>query len=104
MSDAGDDPRKTTVRVLDESFTIRTEADTEYTRRVARHVDGRLRALRDAAPSLEPFPTAVLGAMEITDALFRDQDQAASDRAALVERLEQLAAEVETAVGEVVGD
>ncbi len=59
------------VTVLDEQFRIRSEADEEYTRRVASHVDAALRELRRAVPTLEPFQTAVLGAMEISDELFR---------------------------------
>lgn len=63
--------RTTRVTVLDEPFAIRSEAPPDYTRRVAAHVDTTLRALRQATPTLEPFPMAVLGAMEITNDLFR---------------------------------
>ena len=61
----------TRVTILDEPFAIRSEADPEYTRRVAGHVDRTLRDLRVKVPSMEPFQAAVLGAMEITDELFR---------------------------------
>ena len=69
------------VNILGEPFAIRSEADPEYTHQVAAHVDSTLRALRQQGGSMEPFPTAVLGAMEITDDLFRTR----SDRAALIE-------------------
>lgn len=59
------------VTVLDEPFRLRSAADPDYTRKVAAHVDRTLRGLRASAPTLEPFQTAVLGAMEITDALMQ---------------------------------
>lgn len=65
----------TRVTVLDEAFAIRSTAPPEYTRRVAAHVDATLRSLRKSSPSLEPFTHAVLGAMEITDELFRAREE-----------------------------
>lgn len=85
------------VTVLDEPFRIASEAEPGYTREVAAHVDRTLRALRDAAPTLEPFPTAVLGAMEITDNLFRARAEGAAlvaDVKGQVERIEALIAGV----------
>jgi cell division protein ZapA (FtsZ GTPase activity inhibitor) len=81
------------VTVLDEPFRIASEAEPEYTREVAAHVDRTLRALRDSAPTLEPFPTAVLGAMEITDNLLRARTEGAAlvaDVSGQVERIEAL--------------
>jgi cell division protein ZapA (FtsZ GTPase activity inhibitor) len=84
VTEKGDDIRTmeaVRVTVLGEPFAIHSEAAPEYTRRVAAHVDSTLRALRHGAGAMEPFPTAVLGAMEITNDLF----QTRSDRAALME-------------------
>lgn len=64
-------PRSVRVTVLDEPFAIQSDVGQDYTRQVAAHVDSTLRSLRQASPTLEPFPTAVLGAMEITNDLFR---------------------------------
>jgi cell division protein ZapA len=83
-------PGTTRVTILDEPFAIRSEADAEYTRRVAGHVDGSLRELREKMPGLEPFQAAVLGAMEITDELFRArqrQEQLEGDVAARIAKL-----------------
>lgn len=71
-------PRSIRVTVLDEPFSIASEAAPDYTRQVATHVDSTLRALRQASPTLEPFPTAVLGAMEITNDLFRSRSGVAA--------------------------
>ncbi|MCK5438799.1 MAG: cell division protein ZapA [Gemmatimonadetes bacterium] len=78
------------VTVLDEPFRIRSEADEEYTQRVAAHVDAVLRELRRAAPTLEPFQAAVLGAMEISDELFRARDDLAEIGGDLVERIRRV--------------
>lgn len=86
------------VSVLDESFTIQSEATSEYTERVAAHVDQTLRSLRSAASGLEPFPIAVLGAMEITDSLFRSESAHVEQSQALIDRVESLSAEIEAAL------
>jgi cell division protein ZapA len=88
MSDV---PGTTRVTILDEPFAIRSEADPEYTRRVAGHVDGSLREIRAKAPSMEPFQAAVLGAMEITDELFRARARQAEIEGELAERIAKLA-------------
>ncbi|MBA3585901.1 MAG: cell division protein ZapA [Gemmatimonadetes bacterium] len=92
MTDTAE-PATIKVTVLDEPFRIASEADPEYTREVAAHVDRTLRALRKSVPTLEPFPTAVLGAMEITDHLLRSRaagTELAADLAARVERMTEI--------------
>ena len=86
------------VTVLDEPFRIASEAEPEYTREVAAHVDRTLRALRDSAPTLEPFPTAVLGAMEITDDLLRGRAEREALTADLCSRIERLEALIDGAL------
>lgn len=84
-------PGTTRVTILDEPFAIRSEADEEYTRRVAGHVDRSLRELRSKAPSMEPFQAAVLGAMEITDELFRLRERVAELEGDIAARVAGLA-------------
>ncbi|HUP19508.1 MAG TPA: cell division protein ZapA [Gemmatimonadota bacterium] len=91
----------TRVTVLDEPFGIRSSAPEEYTREVAGHVDRTLRALRSASPALEPFPIAVLGAMEITDELFRAREAAGAEVEEAVGRVERMSARVDRALQEV---
>ena len=86
MSDV---PGTTRVTILDEPFAIRSEADPEYTRQVAGHVDSSLREIREKAPSMEPFQAAVLGAMEITDELFRARARHAELESEMAERIER---------------
>ncbi|HEY7369914.1 MAG TPA: cell division protein ZapA [Thermoanaerobaculia bacterium] len=87
-------PGTTRVTILDEPFAIRSEADAEYTRRVAGHVDRSLREFRDKAPSMEPFQAAVLGAMEITDELFRLRERLATLEGEVAARIAELAAAI----------
>ena len=86
-----DDSGTTRVTILDEPFAIRSEADAEYTRTVAGHVDGSLREIRQKAPSMEPFQAAVLGAMEITDELFRARVRHSELEGEIAERIAKLA-------------
>lgn len=92
-------PSPTRVTVLDEPFGIRSEADPDYTRKVAAHVDERLRRLRRSTPALEPFPVAVLGAMEITDDLFRAREASGTAVRDAVYRIERLIGRVDRTLG-----
>jgi cell division protein ZapA (FtsZ GTPase activity inhibitor) len=84
------EPRSVRVTVLDEPFAIRAEVGADYTRQVAAHVDATLRSLRQASPTLEPFPTAVLGAMEITNDLFRARTNVASLAEEAIARVDRM--------------
>lgn len=88
------------VTVLDEPFRLRSAADPEYTRDVAAHVDRTLRGLRSAAPTLEPFQTAVLGAMEITDALMSARRAGGEALAGALGRVRALEAELDAALAD----
>ena len=98
-----DDKATIKVTVFDEPFRLRSAADSEYTRDVAAHVDRTLRQLRSSAPTLEPFQTAVLGAMEITDALLEARRVGAESLAEAVTRVRGLEADLDVALAETAG-
>lgn len=98
MKDGEPKAGTTRVTVLDEPFGIRSAAPVEYTRAVAGHVDRTLRSMRQATPALEAFPIAVLGAMEITDQLFRARETADLEMAAAAGRIEDLSRRVDRAI------
>jgi cell division protein ZapA (FtsZ GTPase activity inhibitor) len=98
-----DDRATIKVTVLDEPFRLRSAADSQYTRDVAAHVDRTLRQLRSSAPTLEPFQTAVLGAMEITDALLQARRVGAESLAEAVARIRQLEGDLDGALAETAG-
>ena len=93
-----EEPKSIKVTVLDEPFRLRSVADPEYTREVATHVDRTLRGLRASAPTLEPFQTAVLGAMEITDALLRSRRAGAEALDEALDRVRSLEADLDAAL------
>ena len=86
------------VSILDETYSVRSEADSEHTLRVAGHVDSILRSLRRSLPQVDPYRIAILGAMEITDELFRLKNSAEHERADLATRLQRLTASVDQAL------
>lgn len=88
------------VSVLDEPFRLRSTADPDYTREVAAHVDRTLRGLRATAPTLEPFQTAVLGAMEITDALMQARRAGKEALEEALGRVRGLGADLDAALAE----
>jgi cell division protein ZapA (FtsZ GTPase activity inhibitor) len=83
------------VNILDETYSVRSEADPEHTLRVAGHVDSVLRSLRRSLPQLDLYRVAILGSMEITDELFRLRSNAEHERADLAVRLQRLTASVD---------
>lgn len=68
-------PRHTVaVEIAGEKHVLRSDVPPEYTRAVAGHVDGTIRAL-PGFQTLEPFRAATLAALSITDELFRARDE-----------------------------
>ncbi|MFN2431532.1 MAG: cell division protein ZapA [Gemmatimonadota bacterium] len=86
------------VRILDETYSVRSEADAEHTLRVAGHVDDVLRSLRRSMPQMDTARVAILGAMQITDELFRLKSDAEHERDDLTLRVQRLTDTVEQAL------
>ncbi len=59
------------VRIFGEEFPIKSEAEPEYTRKVAEYVDSMMRNVNKGMKSTDTKIVAVLAAMSITDELFR---------------------------------
>ncbi len=95
MSDA---KSRIQVSILEETYSVRSEVDPEHTLRVASHVDSILRSLRRSLPQLDAYRVAILGAMEITDELFRLKSSAEHERADVAMRLQRLTASVDQAL------
>src|SRR5215211_5608708 len=70
MSETDDDAARTgvvEVTIFDQTYKLRSEADAEHLRRVARVVDGRMRAIASQMANHELFKIAVLTALNIAD-------------------------------------
>lgn len=84
--------RKSSVRVsiVGEEYTIRSDSAPEHTRAVADYVDKTIRGIMNAGNVGETRKAAILAALQITDELFKAQQQ--SDE--VTEGLRHLSAEI----------
>ncbi|HEX8242664.1 MAG TPA: cell division protein ZapA [Longimicrobium sp.] len=90
-------PRHTVaVEIAGEKHVLRSDVPPEYTRAVAGHVDGTIRAL-PGFQTLEPFRAATLAALSITDELFRARDEIRRLREEAERRTAELADVLEAA-------
>jgi len=92
----GGSPQSVTVEIAGEKHVLRSDASPEYTREVAAHLDSVIRSLPSYS-TLEPFRSATLAALSITDELFRAQEELEKLRAALEQRTAELAVLLEEA-------
>lgn len=91
-------PRHTVaVEIAGERHVLRSDVSPEYTRSVAEHVDSTIRAL-PSFPTLEPFRSATLAALSITDELFKAREEIARLRAEIERSVEDVASLLEEAV------
>lgn len=95
-----DDAAKRSVRVeiFGEEYTLRSEADEEYTRACARYVDEAIREAHLQSRVSEPHRAAILAALEITDELFRLRYHARRQDERLATRAAELRGRIEEAL------
>mgnify|MGYP001826057525 CR=1 FL=1 len=87
-----------TVRIAGEEHTSRASAEPEYTRKCAKLVDDRIHEIRVAAGLIEGHKAAILAALSIADEFFQAQESLERSRSDLAERVETLAAELESSL------
>ena len=63
----------TRVSIFGETYNIRSQAEPEYTTRVAEHVDQVMHSIKKNVGLKEPHKIAILAAMSITDELFQEK-------------------------------
>ncbi len=86
------------VRILGETYTIRSETGAEYTRRVAEHVDKMAREIRDEGGVVDQQKVAILTALSVTDQLFRMREGVDVVKGLAEKRAERLTKEILTAL------
>ena len=59
------------VRILGQSYSIKTEEDEEYIKSLAGYVDEKLKEIYGVAPNASPAKAAVMVAFGIADELFK---------------------------------
>ncbi|HZF66624.1 MAG TPA: cell division protein ZapA [Gemmatirosa sp.] len=93
MSGEQGPPRRTTsvrVRILDEEYSIRSDASALHTREVAAHVDRVIRQVLASGQVVETHRAAILAALQITDELMREREGSGD----LARRIRELGADV----------
>ncbi|MBN2288400.1 MAG: cell division protein ZapA [Candidatus Glassbacteria bacterium] len=63
----------TRVTIFGETYNIRSQAEPEYTTRVAEHVNQVMHSIKKNVGLKEPHKIAILAAMSITDELFQEK-------------------------------
>ena len=63
----------TRVTIFGETYNIRSQAEPEYTTKVAEHVNQVMYSIKKNVGLKEPHKIAILAAMSITDELFQEK-------------------------------
>jgi cell division protein ZapA len=82
------------VQILGEPYNIASETSTDYTRRVAEHVDTTAREIREESGVVDVKKVAILTALAVTDQLFRMREGVDVVKGLAEKRSERLTAEV----------
>lgn len=64
----------TRVTIFGETYNIRSQAEPEYTTKVADHVNQVMHSIKKNVGLKEPHKIAILAAMSITDELFQEKE------------------------------
>lgn len=91
MNASDGDPRMTVrVTIAGEDYTIRTEADEDYTRRCAALVDQRMKAIAgEGAAGAAQTRAAIMAALSISDDLFQQKARTRQRAQELAKRVEE---------------
>ena len=92
------DPETTTVRIFGREYSIRSENDPEYVRRVAALVDEKMREVSTASSQVTSVRVAILAALNLADEVLRSREQNGGTNEALEERAHRLAQALEESI------
>ncbi|MFQ5677856.1 MAG: cell division protein ZapA [Gemmatimonadota bacterium] len=92
--------RAVRVTVFGEEYVLRTELGERYTRSCAEHVDQAIQEAHIRGHVSEPHKAAILGALKITDELFRIRQEREALESEIEARLSALVRRVEAELGE----
>ena len=80
------EPRVVTVEIAGQRYPIRSSLDATYVAELAAFVEQRLKAAADAAPERDLLSQTILVALNLSDELFRLQQQRLTSTDAFQER------------------
>lgn len=59
------------VQILGQSYSVKTDQDAEYIKKIAQYVDGKLREIYSTAPNVNQTKASIMVALGIADELFK---------------------------------
>lgn len=62
------------VTILGQKYTLKGDASEEYIKKLAAYVDGKLKEVHSASPSITPLKAAILASLTIADELHKLRD------------------------------
>ena len=89
----------TRVTIFGETYNIRSQAEPEYTSRVADHVNQVMHSIKKNVGLKEPHKIAILAAMSITDELFQEKQNTGIRGEQLERKSESLIHLIDTYLG-----
>ncbi|MGH7554809.1 MAG: cell division protein ZapA [Longimicrobiales bacterium] len=84
-----------TVTIAGDDYTLRADATPEYAQECAAYVDRCIREIREQGPLIQQHKAAILGALAITDQLFKARRELDALRAQTAEHVHRLTAQIE---------
>lgn len=97
MTERGPTRQSVTVEIAGERHSLRSDASPEYTQSVAAHLDATIRGV-GSGNILDPYKSAILAALTITDELFRTREELARLRGQLTTRADRLSQRLERSI------
>ena len=85
-----DEKKTVRVTIFGEDYALRSEMGEQYTISCAQHVDEAIQSAHVSGHVSEPHKAAILGALQITDDLFRSQASEKALARSVVERIDAL--------------
>jgi cell division protein ZapA len=59
------------VQILGQSYSVKTDQDAEYIKKIAQYVDGKLKEIYSTAPNVNQTKASIMVALGIADELFK---------------------------------
>ena len=80
----------TTVKILGNEYTIRSEAKETYIQEIAEYVNSKMQEISSSLSTSKPLQIAVLAAVHIADELFRLKNSQENNTGVFDKRTEEL--------------
>jgi len=100
LSPMADKPNLVHVEIFGQSYAVRAGADPGYVEKLAAHVDAQMREVSRGGGAVDSVRIAVLAALNLADECFRLRGQVEEAEKGARTRVEKLARELSSALGE----